>query len=106
MGWYCKSVHFGHVVVPGIAVVAHYQRIVLPFALQVLRAVFRNQQVELAVDPKNDVWALGLIAVEALTGRHPFSQGGAGMGVQGGGLAQVRVIGFIRTLWGCLASAA
>eukprot|EP00967_Tisochrysis_lutea_P002132 scaffold2686_cov22-Tisochrysis_lutea.AAC.4 len=38
---------------------------------------------------QNDVWALGVIAVEALTGRHPFSQGGVGMATQGVSSAQV-----------------
>lgn len=57
---------------------------------QVLRAVFSNQPVKQAVHPKNDVWALGILAVEAATGRHPFSPGGIGMSTQHDPLAQVR----------------
>ncbi|GLC40973.1 hypothetical protein PLESTB_000961100 [Pleodorina starrii] len=42
-------------------------------APEVLRAMFRNHGMQNAVGPKNDVWALGVMALEAVTGCHPFS---------------------------------
>ncbi|GIL85630.1 hypothetical protein Vretimale_13263 [Volvox reticuliferus] len=42
-------------------------------APEVLRAMFRNHGMQSAVGPKNDVWALGVMALEAVTGCHPFS---------------------------------
>ncbi|KXZ48181.1 hypothetical protein GPECTOR_30g277 [Gonium pectorale] len=42
-------------------------------APEVLRALFRNHGMATAVGPKNDVWALGVMALEAVTGCHPFS---------------------------------
>ncbi|KAG2502104.1 hypothetical protein HYH03_000596 [Edaphochlamys debaryana] len=42
-------------------------------APEVLKAMFRNHGMQNAVGPKNDVWALGVMALEAVTGCHPFS---------------------------------
>ncbi|GFR43329.1 hypothetical protein Agub_g4399 [Astrephomene gubernaculifera] len=42
-------------------------------APEVLRAMFRNHGMQSAIGPKNDVWALGVMALEAVTGCHPFS---------------------------------
>eukprot|EP00198_Chlamydomonas_reinhardtii_P007192 XP_001696528.1 predicted protein [Chlamydomonas reinhardtii] len=42
-------------------------------APEVLKAMFRNHGMQSAVGPKNDVWALGVMALEAVTGCHPFS---------------------------------
>ena len=42
-------------------------------APEVLRAMFRNSGLAHAIGPKNDVWALGVMALEAQTGCHPFS---------------------------------
>ncbi|PNH02039.1 Maternal embryonic leucine zipper kinase [Tetrabaena socialis] len=42
-------------------------------APEVLRAMFKNHGMQAAVGPKNDVWALGVMALEVVTGCHPFS---------------------------------
>jgi len=42
-------------------------------APEVLFCMFQNQPMNEAVQPKNDVWALGVMLLEVLTGIHPFS---------------------------------
>lgn len=42
-------------------------------APEVLLAMFKSQPLQTVVQPKNDVWALGVMILEALTGCHPFS---------------------------------
>lgn len=42
-------------------------------APEVLKAMFRNSGLASAIGPKNDIWALGVMALEAKTGCHPFS---------------------------------
>ncbi|KAG1666142.1 hypothetical protein FOA52_011553 [Chlamydomonas sp. UWO 241] len=46
---------------------------VLYSAPEMLKAMFSGQPMQPAVHHKNDVWALGLMLIEALTGQHPFS---------------------------------
>ena len=43
-------------------------------APEVLLAMFRSQKLRSVVTPKNDVWSLGLMLLEAATGQHPFSE--------------------------------
>lgn len=42
-------------------------------APEVLLAMFGNQSMLSVVQHKNDVWALGMMLLEALSGQHPFS---------------------------------
>ncbi|GAX80967.1 hypothetical protein CEUSTIGMA_g8402.t1 [Chlamydomonas eustigma] len=42
-------------------------------APEVLLCMFQNKPVDQALHPKNDVWALGVIVLEALLGYHPFT---------------------------------
>ena len=42
-------------------------------APEVLALMFKNQPMQPAVQPKNDIWALGIMLLEAMTGIHPFS---------------------------------
>ena len=42
-------------------------------APEVLLCMFQNQPMNSAVQPKNDVWAFGVMLLEVLTGIHPFS---------------------------------
>ncbi|GBF87556.1 hypothetical protein Rsub_00267 [Raphidocelis subcapitata] len=46
-------------------------------APEVLMAALTDASVADATHPKNDVYALGLVALECLTGRHPFVSGDA-----------------------------
>jgi serine/threonine protein kinase len=39
---------------------------------EVLSAMFNNDNIDLTLSPKNDVWALALVVLEAVTGNHPF----------------------------------
>lgn len=43
-------------------------------APEVLLAMFCSQKLRPVVTPKNDVWSLGLMLLEAATGQHPFSE--------------------------------
>eukprot|EP00798_Chlamydomonas_sp_ICE-L_P023525 gene23525-9047_t len=57
-------------------------------APEVLLAVFKNQKPADVISPKNDVWALGMMALEALAGSHPFAphhRSQVGGGCAGGG---------------------
>ncbi|GFH31373.1 protein kinase domain-containing protein, partial [Haematococcus lacustris] len=48
-------------------------------APEVLLAMFNSRPIHEAISPKNDIWALGIMVLEALTGEHPFtSQCGRG----------------------------
>jgi len=42
-------------------------------APEVLLCMFQNKSMDQALHPKNDVWAFGVILLEALLGYHPFS---------------------------------
>jgi mitogen-activated protein kinase kinase kinase len=40
---------------------------------EVLSAMFNNNNIDLTLTPKNDIWGLALIVLEAVTRKHPFS---------------------------------
>lgn len=43
-------------------------------APEVLRTMFENKPMTLALSPKNDVWALGIMVLEAILGYHPMTR--------------------------------
>jgi serine/threonine protein kinase len=40
---------------------------------EVLTAVFQNQSIDATLSPKNDIWALALMVLEAVSKEHPFN---------------------------------